>query len=80
MKNTQIQNGRHLLQNIGLSGSGGYKNLTFVANCVILRRLNKLNPVFILEKKISYFLVKRFFLTVFLKYFFLQNPLLQFSH
>ena len=33
------------------SGSGGYKNLKFVANCVILRQLvNKLNPVFILEK------------------------------
>ena len=35
------------------SCSGGYKNLKFVANCVILQRLNKLNPVFILEKKMS---------------------------
>ena len=34
------------------SCSGGYKNLKFVANCVILQRLNKMNPVFILEKKI----------------------------
>ena len=32
------------------SCSGGYKNLTFVANCVILRRLNKLNSLFNLEK------------------------------
>ena len=26
--------------------SGGYKNLKFVKNGVILRRLNKLNPIF----------------------------------
>ena len=32
------------------SCSGGYKNLTFVANCVISRRLNKLNLMFNLEK------------------------------
>ena len=61
------------------SGSGGYKNLTFVANCVILRRLNKLNPVFILEKNQLLF-VKNNFSNNFFKDFFLQNPLLQFSH
>ena len=49
MKKTQIQNGRHAKILI-FSCSGGYKNLKFVANCVILRRLNKLNPFFILEK------------------------------
>ena len=37
------------------SCSGGYKNLKFVANCLILRWLNKLNPVFILEKKLVNF-------------------------
>ena len=49
------------------SGSGGYKNLKFVANCVILRRLNKLNQVFILEKKNQLLLVKIILLTVFFK-------------
>ena len=50
MKNTQIKNGRHILQNIDCSGR--YKNLKKCKkNGVILRRLNKLNPVFILEKK-----------------------------
>ena len=38
------------------SCSGGYKNLKFVENCVILWRLNKLNPIFNLEK--SYFFVE----------------------
>ena len=31
--------------------SGGYKNLKFVENGVVLRRLNKLNSMFNLEKK-----------------------------
>ena len=61
------------------SGSGGYKNLNFVANCVILRRLNKLDPVFILEKNQLLFGKNNFF-NSFFKDFFLQNPLLQFSH
>ena len=65
---------------LGCSGSGGYKNLKCVANCVLLRRVNKLNPVFILEEKINYFLVKIKKVTGFFKYCFLQNPLLQFSH
>ena len=43
--------------------AGGYKKLKFVANCVILRRLNKLNPVFYFRKK--NFLVKIIVLTVF---------------
>ena len=51
------------------SGSGGYKNLKFVANCMILRRLNKLIPVFILEKKQLVF-GKNIFLKVFKDFFF----------
>ena len=31
--------------------SGGYKNLKFILNGVILRRLNKLNQTFNLEEK-----------------------------
>ena len=38
--------------------SGGYKSVNFVENGVILRGLNKLNPIFNLEK-ISYFSKKK---------------------
>ena len=37
------------------SCSDGYKNLKFVANCLILRWLNKLNPVLFYKKKVVNF-------------------------
>ena len=52
VKKKQIQNGRHICPNIYFSRvQVVIKKLIVVANCVFSRRLNKLNPVFILEKK-----------------------------
>ena len=46
-----------------LSFSGGYKNLNCFLNCVILRRLNKLNQILNFEK-IVYFPVKIIFIRI----------------
>ena len=51
VKNTQIQKADIYAKILIFSCSAGYKNLKFVANYVILRRLNKLIPLFILEKQ-----------------------------
>ena len=53
MKNTQIQMADIYAKILIFLCSGGYKNLKFVENCVILSRLNKLNSMFNLEKKMG---------------------------